>query len=85
MDVKIASPQSKDDEQEDSTDHHSEERCNYDKLLPSYKGDNHGEFPSKRKTIMRKTVIFKPVVPLPCDDKVRYIICSNICFSIYDS
>ena len=85
MDDKIASPQPKDVEPEFTTVHHTEERCDFDKSLPSYKGENHGQFPCKRKTTMRKSNICKPLVPSPSDDKVRYIICLNVCFSIYDS
>ena len=85
MDDQTASPQPEDEKREFTRVHHTEERCVYDKLLASYKEENHGQLPSKRKTTMGKTTICKPLVPSPSDDKVRYIICLNICFSIYDS
>ena len=50
MDGKTASPKPKDVEPELTTVHHTDETCDLDKSLASYKGVNHGKPPSKRKT-----------------------------------
>ena len=76
IDDNTVSPEAKKDDVLDNFIGQIEEgTCEYVELLSTYQGDNFDEFPSKKKTIKRKTYIYKPSVPLLCDDKIRYVTC----------